>query len=294
MDNDIASARFLNEQEKLQAMERLRANQTSTGTREFKMHHILEAALEVKTYLWIAITILLNIGASVTNVFGPLILSGLGFDKYRTTLLNMPFGALQFICILLGSYLAQKARMKGVIFALFILPVVAGLGILYGVPRDNSAQGALMAGYYLLAFLFGGNPLTVTWIVGNTAGMTKLSVVMSLFNASSAAGNIIGPLLFNEKDKPAYLPGLRACLGIFAALLVVILAQWVLLFFLNKRQEKRRIANGKPGKMIDRSMQNHFHQEDDVPAESGADETVGNNAFKDLTDRENDEFVYIY
>ncbi|BCS24202.1 putative MFS transporter [Aspergillus puulaauensis] len=294
MDNDIASARFLNEQEKLQAMERLRANQTSTGTREFKMHHILEAALEIKTYLWIAITILLNIGASVTNVFGPLILSGLGFDKYRTTLLNMPFGALQFICILLGSYLAQKARMKGVIFALFILPVVAGLGILYGVPRDNSAQGALMAGYYLLAFLFGGNPLTVTWIVGNTAGMTKLSVVMSLFNASSAAGNIIGPLLFNEKDKPAYLPGLRACLGIFAALLVVILAQWALLFFLNKRQEKRRIANGKPGKMIDRSMQNHFHQEDDVPAESGADETVGNNAFKDLTDRENDEFVYIY
>jgi predicted MFS family arabinose efflux permease len=274
-------------------MERLRANQTSTGTREFKMHHILEAALEIKTYLWIAITMLLNIGASVTNVFGPLILSGLGFDKYRTTLLNMPFGALQFICILLGSYLAQKARMKGVIFALFILPVVAGLGVLYAVPRDNSAQGALMAGYYLLAFLFGGNPLTVTWIVGNTAGMTKLSVVMSLFNASSAAGNIIGPLLFNEKDEPAYLPGLRACLGIFAALLVIILAQWALLFLLNKRQEKRRIANGKPGKMVDRSMQNHFHQEDEIP-EAGAEETVGNNAFKDLTDRENDEFVYIY
>ncbi|KAL3477187.1 major facilitator superfamily domain-containing protein [Aspergillus californicus] len=299
LDNDIPSARFLNETEKLQAMERLRANQTSTGTgtREFKIHQVTEAGLELKTYLWIAITILLNIGAGVTNVFGPLILSGLGFDKYRTTLLNMPFGALQLIFILLASYLAQKARVKGVIFALFILPVVAGLGILYAVPRDDSAQGALMAGYYLLAFLFGGNPLTVTWIVGNTAGMTKLSIVTSLYNAASAAGNIIGPLLFDEKDAPAYLPGLRTCLAIFSALLVVIGMQWGVLFYLNKAQEQRRVANGKPGKMVDRSMQRGFHEEGEGEGENGNggdEELVGSQAFMDLTDRENDEFVYIY
>ncbi|KAL4778504.1 major facilitator superfamily domain-containing protein [Aspergillus varians] len=295
LDNDIPSARFLNETEKLQAMERLRANQTGTGTREFKFHQVVEAGLEVKTYLWIAITVLLNIGAGVTNVFGPLILSGLGFDKYRTTLLNMPFGAFQWLFILFASYLAQKARLKGIIFAMFILPVVAGLGVLYAVPRGESAQGALMAGYYLLAFLFGGNPLTVTWIVGNTAGMTKMSIVMSLYNAASSVGNIVGPLLFNEKDAPAYLPGLRACLGIFSSLLFAIFIQWGILFYLNKSQERRRIANGKPGKMIDRSMQTHFHQENEVEAENGGEpEQIGNNAFRDLTDRENDEFVYIY
>lgn len=277
-------------------MERLRANQTGAGSREFKVRHVVEAGLEPKTYIWIGMAFLLNVGASVTNVFGPLILSGLGFDKFKTTLLNMPFGALQFIIILLASYLAQKARLKAVVLASFMLPVVAGLAILYALPRDDSVQGALMAGYYLLSFLFGGNPLIVSWIVANTAGQTKKSIVMSLYNAASSAGNIVGPLLFNENDAPAYQPGLRACLGIFIAMAAIVLIQWANLFVLNKMQERRRVANGKPAKIVDRSMENNYQvSEEDAEVEAAeTDNQVGNNAFLDLTDRENDEFVYIY
>ncbi|KAK9312137.1 major facilitator superfamily domain-containing protein [Lipomyces starkeyi] len=292
LDNDIPSARFLTEHEKAQAIERLRANQTGTGNREFKMKHVVEAALEPKSYLWIGMSMLLNVGASVTNTFGPLILNGLGYDKYTTSLLNMPFGAIQLLVILLASYLAQKAHVKGVILAAFMLPVVAGLAVLYALPRTHSVQGALIAGYYLLAFLFGGNPLIVTWIVGNTAGTTKKSTIMSLYNAASSAGNIVGPLLFNKKDAPTYHPGLRACLGIFIALVAVVLIQLANLVFLNKLQERKRVKNGKQAKMVDHSMQDQYHslEEENVEAQN----RLGDNAFLDLTDRENDEFVYIY
>ncbi|KAL6699302.1 putative MFS transporter [Trichoderma pleuroticola] len=309
LDNDIPSARFLTDQEKSQAIERLRANQTGTGSREFKWQHLLEAAVEPKTYLWIAMALLLNVGASVTNTFGPLILNGLVSDKYMTSLLNMPFGALQTIVILLASFLAQKARVKGVILMLFMIPVVAGLAVLYSVPRDNSAKAALLVGYYLLAFLFGGNPLIVTWIVGNTAGTTKKSSIMSVYNAASAAGNIIGPLLFNDKDAPTYKPGLRACLAIFVALVAVVAIQWANLIVLNKLQEKRRVRNGKKAKVVDHSMDSTYQTMDErnmveeaVIAQEDAAGTVefvgearlGEQAFLDLTDRQNDEFVYIY
>ncbi|KAL6810271.1 putative MFS transporter [Trichoderma sp. SZMC 28015] len=309
LDNDIPSARFLTEQEKAQAIERLRANQTGTGSREFKWKHLLEAAVEPKTYLWIAMALLLNVGASVTNTFGPLILNGLVSDKYMTSLLNMPFGALQTIVILLASFLAQKARVKGVILMLFMIPVVAGLAVLYSVPRDNSAKAALLVGYYLLAFLFGGNPLIVTWIVGNTAGTTKKSSIMSVYNAASSAGNIIGPLLFNDKDAPAYKPGLRACLAIFVALVAVVAIQWANLIVLNKLQEKKRVRNGKKAKVVDHSMDSTYQTMDErntveeaVIAEENTAGTVefagearlGEQAFLDLTDRQNDEFVYIY
>ncbi|TQS33971.1 hypothetical protein Golomagni_05667 [Golovinomyces magnicellulatus] len=297
LDNDIPSARFLTEYEKAQAIERLRANQTGTGSREFKWDHVLEMIMEPKTYLWVAMSLLLNVGASVANTFGPLIINGLGFDKYKASLLNIPFGALQVIVILLGSYLAQKGRLKGAVLALFALPVVAGLAVLYSVPRDDSAKGALLGGYYLLAFLFGGNPLIVTWIVGNTAGTTKKSVLMSFYNAASSAANIIGPLLFDSKDAPEYKPGLRACLGIFVALVVVILSQWANLIMLNKLQEKKRVSNGKPAKVIDHSMQDTYQDAaaDADGEQGGSDGTaVGQQAFLDLTDRKNDEFVYIY
>ncbi|KAJ5156354.1 hypothetical protein N7492_009157 [Penicillium capsulatum] len=296
LDNDITSARFLTETERAQGMERLQANQTGTGSAEFKFSHVFEAILEPKTYLWIGMAMLLNIGASVTNIFGPLILGGLNYDKYTTTLLTMPFGVMQFIMILLASYLAQTARVKGVILASFMLPVVAGLALLYAMPRTQGAQGALLTGYYLLGFLFGGNPLIVTWIVGNTAGTTKKSVAMSLFNAASSAGNIVGPLLFNSKDAPEYHPGLRACLGIFCALAAVVLIQWGNLWFLNQQQARRRVRNGKSAVIIDHSMQPHFHGiEDDMENENGQNVThAGANLAQDLTDRENDEFIYIY
>jgi len=293
LDNDVASARFLTEHERIQAIERLRANQTGIGNRELKWNHILEAALELKTYLWIGMALLLNVGASVSNTFGPLILSGLGFDSYTTSLLNMPFGAVQLLIILVTSYAAQKARLKSPILVTLVLPVIAGLAMLYVLPRDNSNQAALVAAYYLLAFLFGGNPLIVSWIVGNTGGSTKKSVIMSLYNAGSSAGNIIGPLLFNSNDAPSYRPGLRAVLAIFVTFAVVVIIQLLILMVLNKLQQKARVNHGKQAIIHDHSMDNKYHDidEDNRTAEGPK---LGENAFLDLTDRKNDEFTYIY
>jgi predicted MFS family arabinose efflux permease len=240
--------------------------------------------------------LLLNVGASVTNTFGPLILAGLGFDKYTTSLLNMPFGAVQFLVILATSWAAAKAKLKSPVLALLVLPVIAGLAVLYVLPRNTANQPGLLVAFYLLAFLFGGNPLIVSWIVGNTAGTTKKSVIMSLYNAGSSAGNIIGPLLFSASDAPSYHPGLRAVLGIFVALIATVGIQVGNLMFLNKWQSRRRVQNGKMAEVHDYSMDNHYH---DVAREEGAvvDESghrLGENAFLDLTDRKNDEFVYIY
>ena len=293
LDSDIPSARFLTEHERAQAIERLRANQTGTGSQEFKWNHVVEAALEPKTYLWIAMALLLNVGASVTNTFGPLILNGLGYDKYRTSLLNMPFGAVQIIVILLGSYAAQKARLKSAVLVLFMLPVIAGLAMLYVLHRNKSEQAPLLAAYYLLAFLFAGNPLIVSWIVGNTAGTTKKSILMSLYNAGSSSGNIIGPLLFNKTDAPAYRPGLRAVLGIFIALVAVVLIQVANLMLLNKLQSRTRVAIGKKAFIHDHSMREKYHGlDEDNETEGGP--RLGDNAFLDMTDRKNDEFTYVY
>lgn len=296
LDNDIPSARFLSDSDKPKAIERLRANQTGTGTRDFKWSHILELALEPKTYLWVSLSLLLNVGAAVTNTFGPLILNGLGFDKYTTSLLNIPFGFVQFIIILLSSWAAQRFRLKSVILVACTLPVIAGLAMLYTITHTPSHESSLLAGYYLLAFLFGGNPLIVAWIVGNTAGTTKKSVMMSVYNAASSSGNIVGPLLFNSATAPTYHPGLRAVLGIFVALAACTLLQAANLIVLNRWQERKMVKNGKPARITDHSMEDKYHDADEQFNDAGGVHRtrIGEKAFLDLTDRQNDEFVYIY
>ena len=213
----------------------------------------------------------------------------------------MPFGALQVLIILLASYAAQKCRIKSAVLIALTLPVIAGLAVLYVVPRSDSHEAALLVGYYLLAFLFGGNPIIVAWIVGNTAGTTKKSVIMSLYNAGSSAGNIIGPLLFSSKDAPGYHPGLRSVLAIFVTFAAVTLIQLANLMFLNKMQAKRRVRNGKRAIIKDHSMEDRYHdveEENTIDEEGGEDGDIsrrlGQQAFLDYTDRQNDEFVYIY
>ncbi|KAF3491071.1 MFS transporter [Arthroderma uncinatum] len=319
LDNDIPSARFLTEHEREQAIERLRANQTGTRATEFKWSQVLEALMEPKTYLWIAMSLLLNIGASVTNIFGPLILKGFGFDKYRTSLLNMPFGAVQVVVILLASYCAQRFRSKSIILILLILPVITGLAMLHSLPLEGW-HAVLVFAYYLLACIFGGNPLIVTWIVGNTGGTTKQSIITSLYNAGSSAGNIIGPLLFVKEDAPRYVNGLRSVLGSFVALAAVIVAQVMNLVILNKLHQRSRAAEGKKAVIKDVSMNDQYadfddaeddlefiepqdasyHHRDegnlDFPERPGEirRRRLGANAFLDLTDKKNNEFIYIY
>lgn len=78
--------------------------------------------------------------------------------------------------------------------------------------------------------------------------------------------------------------------------------------YLNKSQERKREQNGKPRKIKDLSMQDHYQDadEEEIEAESGVGvaegelsrvpvhrSKIGDQAFLDLTDRQNDEFVYL-
>jgi hypothetical protein len=76
----------------------------------------------------------------------------------------MPFGVLQLIAILISSYVAQKYRAKGITLTVFMIPALAGLIMIYvEANSDNFQPNVALAGYYLMAFIFGGNPLIVSF-----------------------------------------------------------------------------------------------------------------------------------
>lgn len=81
---------------------------------------------------------------------------------------------------------------------------------------------------------------------------------VAFFNAASAAGNIVGPLLFKAKDKPYYVPGVRAVLIIFIALVGLIGIQVAILFLFNKQRQRQRVAVGKPKHIHDTSMESKY------------------------------------
>ncbi|KDE04417.1 hypothetical protein MVLG_05132 [Microbotryum lychnidis-dioicae p1A1 Lamole] len=284
MDNSPMEARFLSPEDRQRAVERLRANQTGIASSEFKFSQVIELFTQPSAWIFLACSFCINVGASVSNVFGPLILQQLvGFTAYESMLLNIPFGAIQLLAILLSSWLAYRFKLKSVILAAFMVPVVIGVAILYAVPHIKAHRSALLVGYYLIGFVFAANPLLVTWISANTGGQTKKSAVFTAYNAASSIGNIAGPFIFKSKDGPDYYPGLKGTLAIFCVLIGLIGLQAANLAWLNRQKAAQRVANGQTAQINDTSMANKFEQVD-----HGLE-----NAFLDMTDKQNPDFVYV-
>ncbi|KAL7414559.1 major facilitator superfamily domain-containing protein [Mrakia frigida] len=294
LDNNPAEARFLTPEERLWAVERLRDNNAGAASSSINWNQVLEASWSPVTWMFVALTFCVNTCASVSNTFGPLIISGFGFTSRQTILLNIPFGALQLIIILFASYLAVKFRIKSVVLACLMVPCVVGSALLYALPRENN-DGPLLFGYYLIAFLFAGNPLVVSWLASNVGGQSKKSALVAFYQVGSSVGNIVGPLLFSTDQAPGYKKGLSAVLGLFVAVVAIVVLMAFMFLFLNKRKEAERVRNGKPAKIHDRSMDAKYgaHNADDDDEAAGKGVALGGNSFKDISDFKNDEFVYL-
>lgn len=129
----------------------------------------------------------------------------------------------------------------------------------------------------------------MSWVVGNTGGRTKTSTTFSLFQAGLSVGDMIGPLLFSAHQTPEYLPGIAGVLGVFFAMILCVDLQFLVLAFLNKRPAKKRVRNGKSAAVVDESMQRQINADDKADHFDPREVICW-----DITDRENDRFVYIY
>lgn len=87
-----------------------------------------------------------------------------------------------FFQIVFASYAAYKFKIKSGVLLALVVPVIVGIALLYTLPHTSKNTGPLLLGYYLLSSLFGGNPLIVSWMIANTSGQTKKTVVVCIYS----------------------------------------------------------------------------------------------------------------
>lgn len=111
-------------------------------------------------------------------------------------------------------------------------------------------------------------------------------------------GNIIGPLLYTQKEAPRYTRGLRSNLALYVVIMVLCGLITAYLMYLNKSHANRRVALGKSAVILDTSLdtaeeaaarQAAAEAEGDAP-----DAATGDRAFENATDLENEDFVFVY
>ncbi len=96
---------------------------------------------------WLTHLVPSSYGASVTNVFGPLIIKSFGFDSRKTILLNIPFGFMQMSCILGLAFVATKLSRKSISLGILVVPCIIDASLLYAIVRNKANTGVLLFGY---------------------------------------------------------------------------------------------------------------------------------------------------
>ncbi|KAL4891115.1 fungal-specific transcription factor domain-containing protein [Aspergillus ambiguus] len=238
------NAKFLTDQEKYYAVQRVAENKTGIVNKQWKWDQALEAIMDPKTWTLFLFNISINIPNGGLTTFSGIIINNLGFSPVTTSLLNMPTGIMSTLSAFGFSWLAARWTNRRCLVTMIAacLPIIGSV-VVYTLPRTNIA--GQMVGIYLLYTYFG--PYVVADVVGismgqaNTAGHTKKNVQYSILYIGYAVGNLIGPQTFRANQAPAYTGGFIAMLVSYCACVGLIAVYWAIVARFNRQLEGKHV-----------------------------------------------------
>lgn len=234
-DNPV-SAKWLNEDERVVAVQRVMDNKTGTKTRTFVKAQVVEALTDPKILL-LALISFVNAVASGGLSFGSIIIKGFGFTSLQTTLMNMPLSFLQAVFTLLGGWTQTKLpNARLIVASIAMLPPIVGTVMINKLDTDN--KWGRLVGVWLLAGYPTGFMVLLGLLATNVAGTTKKSTASAMVFVMYCVGQIVGPQCFKTSQAPEYQGGITAMLVGFILNLVFNLV----LRFLYGRENARRDA----------------------------------------------------
>lgn len=243
MPSTILDCTFLTDHEKSIAIERIRGNRTGVASNKYKNHQMIEALKDPKVWWSLVYTVLWMIPNTAVGSFGTLVIKGLGFNSFQSSLLNAPLGVTENIGLVLCGWLAYKYKDMRLILQMVVnVPALLGSVLLTYLPAENKA-GRLVS-FYLVNFNIVALPLLWALCSSNIAGHTKRTTASAFQFIGYSAGSIIGPQFFRGSEAPHYGTALRAMIVCFSLTQVMPLIYYAYLTWENKKKTQKEAALG--------------------------------------------------
>ncbi|OBZ71805.1 Allantoate permease [Grifola frondosa] len=275
MPDSPVHARMLSREERIAALERVRDDQGGTENKKWKKDQIIEALLDIRTWLIALTTLLTSIPNGGLSNFSNIIIKSFGYTSKQTLILSTPGGAVASLTVLLCGWYSDRKNERMIPIVFCLIPTIIGTAMLIGL-NNSGNKGALLFASYLIG-TFGSALSTVyAYNASNTSGHTKKNTINAITLATFSLGNIVGTEIFQPKDAPAYIPGKVAIMILLTVqLFVSFLLRWINLHLNAKKRTKLAEEKARRG-----------WTDDDVQKERER------HAFLDLTDKQNMFFVY--
>ncbi|KAJ5768255.1 hypothetical protein N7533_000838 [Penicillium manginii] len=201
------NCRWLNERDRLLAIQRVRDNEQGIGNRHFKWYQFREALLDPLNWALFVYGVLSDIpNGGLTNFFSQLIVS-FGYTSQQSLLYGIPGGAVVIIACLSNGWAGDRYHNRTLVACIPMAVALIGIILIIALPTSGDGYNiGRLIGYYLTQAIPATGATVLSLISSNIAGYTKKTTVAALYLIGYCAGNIIGPQTFSPKDAPRYVP----------------------------------------------------------------------------------------
>lgn len=259
--------KWLNERERMIAVQRLKSNRTGIKNQHHKKEQVIEALTDYRLWMLIFAVFCHNMTNSLQTTFTGIIIEGFGYGTYEAILLQIPVGVIMAVfMIIVSTFLSTRwgegYRMLAIIFC--YVPGIISCVILYSIPVRPGTLSSHLAAIFLIPMIASAGGIMYVILAANIAGYTKKTVAGALFFSSYCVANIISPQTFLESQKPRYTTGVSVTLAAISINMVL----FAILYFVYRSENKSRDREADEYGEVDEAS--------DMA-----------NAFSDLTDKQN-------
>ena len=261
------NASFLNERQRIIAVERVKDNKTGIKNPEHKREQVWEALTDLKVLLLTGGVFFQNMTNGMQSSFMGLVLKGFGYSTYETVLLQMPGLVVMSVSVFIVTWcLGRKWGQDKRIFAIMIcyLPGIVSTIILVTVPVSDSSKGLLLFAVFFLNVISTCAPIMYSLLASNVAGYTKKSIANTMFFIAYSLGNIISPQSFLQKQAPKYQTGIGVTLASFCANIVLFGCLYLVYTRTNSKRDKEAVDSSNEVPTEYDEMRNWFSDMTDI------------------------------
>ncbi|TGJ88378.1 hypothetical protein E0Z10_g276 [Xylaria hypoxylon] len=183
------TARFLDAQQRIVAVERVAQNRQGIKNHHFKTYQMWQCLRDPKTW----ILFVMSVAAQFTSI----ILGTFGFGILETQYMQIPGNAIQIVSLLASGYISSRfPNMRCAVMLAGNLVCVAAAGALVGLPVGPDGTGnrwGRLVALWLCSFQSVGFSMSLTMVSSNVAGYTKKQLTGAILFVGYCVGNVCLP-----------------------------------------------------------------------------------------------------
>ncbi|KAJ7827050.1 MFS general substrate transporter [Mycena olivaceomarginata] len=223
LPNRPESTKFLNERERIIALDRMnRGTSGDTGPKVDKAH-ILMAFRDWRCYTGGVVYFGLNCALASISAFLPTIIATFGFTNAITQLLTVPPYAVAAILLLSFSWASDRLQSRGIFMT--IACTISGIGYVLLLAITNT-HVRYFAVFCIVSGTYATIGLIIAWFAHNLGSETKRATGIPIFMATGQCGSVLGSHIFPLTEGPRYLKGfgISCALAFLSAVLSLVLS----------------------------------------------------------------------